>query len=126
MLQVLAQLSIIKARDFGIACFTTLTDIMESGQEMEDLVIKFLREDVISKLRQDIPHQIPAPLLIGLYELVKRTEQKWLLYPLFDSSFPKWLDLYMEKIKGLNGKKPPNDDHFDAIIMLMSTAVGDG
>jgi len=124
MLAQLAKLSILKTKDFGIACFTTLTDIMKSGAEMENLVIKFLEEDVINKLRQDDPKKIPAPLLIGLYELVKETDKPELLYNLFDASFPKWIESY---ITNYIDKYPKmgNDDHYDAVLMLMSTAVHD-
>ena len=34
ILSILAKLSIIKAQNFGIKCFNTLRDLMQSGEDM--------------------------------------------------------------------------------------------
>jgi hypothetical protein len=70
MLTVLSKLSIIKFHDFGLACFNTLKDLMKAGREMENQVINYLRLEVINKLKQQDPTDIPISLLKGLFQLI--------------------------------------------------------
>lgn len=42
VLSILAKLSIINYMNFGLSCFNTLKDLMKSGDEMEDAVIKVI------------------------------------------------------------------------------------
>ena len=99
MLTVLAKLCIIRFHDFGIACFNTLKDLMKSGREMEELVVQFLKNQVINKMKQHDPTVIPVTLLKGLYELIEDSEIHSLLNGMYDTSFPLWLRLYNEKIE---------------------------
>jgi hypothetical protein len=64
-------------------------------------------------------------LLIGLYELIKETDKPDLLYNLFDSSFPRWIESYVTRYIGEGKPVMGNDDHYDAVLMLLSTSVHD-
>ena len=50
-----------------------------------------LQKEVISKLDQPSPEDIPVSLLLGLRELVEKSHQTELLEGLFETCFPKWL-----------------------------------
>jgi hypothetical protein len=99
MLSILAKLSIIKFKDFGLSCFNTLKDLMNSGTEMEKQVIEVLKNEIINKMKQQDPTLIPVSLLVGLYELIEASEISSLLSGMFEMCFPVWLRLYCEKIE---------------------------
>jgi hypothetical protein len=70
MLSILAKLSIIKFQNFGLYCFNTLKDLMKSGRHMCTQVTEVLKNEVISKLNEEDPTDIPVTLLAGLYDLI--------------------------------------------------------
>ena len=51
MLSILAKLSIIKFQNFGLSCFNTLKDLMNSGKAMEKQVISVLKNEIINKMK---------------------------------------------------------------------------
>ena len=84
-----------------------------------------LRKEVIRKLDQRNPEDIPVPLLIGLCELVEKSHQTELLRDLFESCFPNWLRDLKDHIVA---KKKQNQaleqaGHYDAIIALLAASV---
>lgn len=127
MLTVLAKLSIVRNHDFGLHCFCTLKDLMNSGKEMETQVMHYLKIEVISKMKQHDPTAIPVGLLRGLHELIEDSSQRSLLSGLYESSFPQWLRLYNEKIDFCKKQNTQmgDHDHYDAIIQLISVSVTD-
>lgn len=118
MLSILAKLSIIKFKNFGLSCFNTLKDLMNSGKEMEKQVIEVLKNEIINKMKQQDPTLIPVSLLKGLHELIEASEISSLLSGMFEMCFPVWLRLYCEKIEFCRKQHTQmgNHDHFDAII----------
>lgn len=98
ILSILARMCIIRYHNFGLYCFNTLKDLMKSGSDMEDQVIFVLKNEVICKMNQVDPTEIPVQLLQGLYELVDDSKKPDLLYGMFDN-FPQWLRQLIEKIE---------------------------
>lgn len=127
MFSILAKLSIIKCYDFGISCFNTLKDQMQSGKEMEAKIITVLKNEVINKMKQTDPTVIPVSLLLGLNDLIEETENSNLLSGMYDTCFPVWLRMYREKIEFCKRQEYQmgNDDHYDIIISLISLSVKD-
>lgn len=125
MLSILAKLSIVKFQNFGLKCFNSLKDLMKSGRDMETEVVKILEEEVIKKMKQTDPTVIPVSLLIGLYDLVEDTEMSSMLTGMYEMCFPVWLRLYCEKLDYCRSIHTVmgNDDHYDAIICLVSASV---
>ena len=78
-------------------------------------------------MRQQDPTAIPVSLLIGLYELVEDTENTNMLTGMYEMCFPVWLYSYCQKIDQCKAQRimMGNDDHFDAIISLVSVSVKD-
>ncbi len=66
MLSILAKLSIIKFKNFGLRCFNCLKDLMKSGSAMAAKVQEVVKTEVINKMRQRDPTVIPVSLLQGL------------------------------------------------------------
>lgn len=120
----LAKMSIIEYKNFGLSCFATLKDIMKSGSQMEEQVIKFLRIEVINKLRQPDPTTIPVGLLQGLYDLIDETEIRELLVSLFDFSFGAWLE---QIVRDLHDEDILHNhtEHYDAVINLLKVSLTD-
>ena len=87
MLSVLAKLSIIKFKDFGLNCFITLKDLMNSGRDMEIAVKESLKE-VIKQLDQNDPYNIPVSLLSGLCDMIEESESDDILDDMFEKCFP--------------------------------------
>ena len=52
MLSILAKLSIIKFKNFGLRCFNCLKDLMKAGKDMETKVQEVVRIEVINKMKQ--------------------------------------------------------------------------
>lgn len=102
MLSVLAQLSIIRYMDFGLACFNTLKDLMNSGREMAEVITDVLKVEVITRMRGEDLQSIPVSIIKGLHELVEDTKNAEVLEDLLDTAFPKWLRQYCEKLKTLH------------------------
>ena len=127
MLSILAKLSIIKFQNFGLSCFNTLKDLMNSGKEMEKQVIEVLKHEIINKMKQQDPTLIPVSLLKGLHELIEASEISSLLGGMFEMCFPVWLRLYCEKIEFCRKQHTQmgNHDHFDSIIQLLAVSVHD-
>jgi len=63
MLSILAKLSIIKFKHFGLSCFNCLKDLMKSGKDMAAKVQEVVKNEVINKMRQRDPTVIPVSLL---------------------------------------------------------------
>ena len=94
ILSILAKLSIIGYLNFGLSCFNTLKDLMNSGDEMEDNVLNVIQNEVINKMKADDPKEIPVTLFIGLYELIDDSDKSDILSGMFENCFPKWLEKY--------------------------------
>jgi GGDEF domain-containing protein len=123
----LAKLSIIKFKDFGFRCFSTLKDLMKSGRDMKEQIENVIRIEVINKMKQFDPTVIPVSLLVGLYEMIEETDASSMLTGMYDLCFPIWLRLYCEKLdffKQMNDQMG-NHDHYDAIIKLLAISVKD-
>lgn len=125
MLSVLAKLSIVAFKDFGLHCFTTLRDMMKAGREMESAVLNVLEKEVISRLSPTDPTSIPVSLLLGLYDLVEETKIVSMLDSLYAKCFPSWIKKYSQKIDECraNNIVMGNDAHYDAIIQLLAASV---
>ena len=48
---MLAKLTIVKFSDFGLMCFNTLKDLMDSGKTMEKQVTEVLKKEVIKQMK---------------------------------------------------------------------------
>ena len=70
ILSILSKLTIIRAHNFGVKCFSTLRDLMVAGKELEMQVMEQLNENVIQNLTQQDRTEIPVSIMIGLKELV--------------------------------------------------------
>ena len=81
----------------------------------------------MSNFRGPSPEFYDVRLFMMIYEIVNETNRNDILTPLFDSCFPEWIQLYNKMLIDYNPtlKKSnlPNNQHFDAIIMLLSESV---
>ena len=68
---------------------------------------------------------ISVSLLQGLLELVQEIENTDMLSGLYLKCFPNWLKLYCQKLDlcKKNKQKCGDDEHFDAIICLLSVSL---
>ena len=125
ILSILSKLTIIKSYDFGVRCFNTLKDLMVAGKELEAQVMEQLQKEVIRKLDQRNPEDIPVSLLIGLRELVEKSHQTELLSILFETCFPNWLKDLREHIvtKKKQSQTFAEAEHYNAIIALLAASV---
>ena len=126
MLKNLAKLSIISHAGFGLHCFNTLKDLMCSGREMENNVIKVLSDEIIKLMEiNKNPKNIPVTLLEGLHSLVDYTQETAMLKDLYKESFPYWLKCISSLIEDAASTESifPDDPHYDAIIKLVSASV---
>ena len=87
---MLAKLSIVKFKDFGLNCFITLKDLMNSGREME-IAVKESLSEVIKQLNQSDPYVIPVSLLTGLCEMMEDSGSTEMLTDMFETCFPMWI-----------------------------------
>lgn len=126
MLSILAKLSVIKFQNFGMECFNTLKDLMQSGRELEDLITEILTNEVINQMKQPDPTVIPVSLLKGLNELVEESENSDMLTGMFDNnSFSQWMRAYSKLVEVCKKQMVMmgNDEHYDSIIALLSNSV---
>ena len=84
-----------------------------------------LRIEVVSSMKPGDPTVMHVNLLRGLHELVEKTKLSCILSSLFDACFPDWLRLYCHKLDffSLNKIEIGNNDHYDAILKLLSVSV---
>ena len=99
---------------------------MLAGQELEILVEQALKHDVIKKLDQKDPENIPVQLISGLNELIsKRTHQGELLESLYDRCFPYWLRQIRNTIRKHRQSRIGYDSEvtFEAILRLLASSL---
>ena len=125
MLSILARLSIIDYKDFGYCCFCTLRDLLKSSSDLKPKVSDVILNEIINKLRQEDPTEIPHLLLDGLCRLIEDIGTPHMLTGMYDLCFPIWLRTFTEQLREQDQGKSKFGDHkhFDAIIKLIAVSV---
>lgn len=83
LLNIISSLSIIKNRNFGIKCMRTLNDLMNSGEDMFEIVKITLIKNIIPNLRQSDLYKIYSSNLGGLVLIINTHDCNEIFKPPF-------------------------------------------
>ena len=69
LMNIIADLSIIRQGEFGIKCLNTLNDLMGSGSEMKEVVKDILKNKVVSHICKNYLNDVPQSVIHGLIKI---------------------------------------------------------